>query len=332
MCGGRLMRRPHVAVGGLLALAGAAGLFLLFQPNAGDPSTPESAAVRDRSPAVPVVAADVPLLRPEPPEGSNLQLPSQRLADLHAGVSGREVLPHYMRLLQSRTPGSFGLAYELYGACMGAMIATVGYLKDRDGISMGEESPATAREPKMLRPEMLARRDAAAQEIKRRCEPVLQVGTGEQFELADPPAQRRQSALRSLAGNNPSALFGSAGAELSAQGLLFAEADGALANPGEAVRHFNGQALTAVEDINAYRLALTFARVEINLGSTPAPDNLFVLGACASGSNCDGDWRARIIQYNSATPAEQAKAMQMLPGIKAALEANNLNAFRPPKP
>ena len=99
---------------------------------------------------------------------------------------------------------------------MGAAIKVV---IDRTTPNEGE-GPATARSPAMLRPEMMARREAAAQEINRRCEPLLQMGDGSQFQQGDPFAMRRRDAINGLVGNNLQALFGQSGVELAAQGLL----------------------------------------------------------------------------------------------------------------
>lgn len=182
----------------------------------------------------------------------------------------------------------------------------------------------------MLQPEVMARRDAAAQEIRRRCEPVLQMGSGAQYAEGDVFAKRRQEALSALAGNDATALFGGSGKELATQGLLISQAYNALANPSDGKRFFEGKELTAADDVNAYRLALFIAHGQISLGPAPAPDNLIALAACAQGANCDGDWQASLIQYSQAKPAEVAKAHELLPRIRAALEANNLDAFRPP--
>jgi hypothetical protein len=251
------------------------------------------------------------------------------LASVQAALSARDVLPHYVRLLQARAPGSYGLARELYDICYGAMTSTVSYIADRDGI----ERVGAHRDPKMQRPEVMARRDAAVQEITRRCEPLLQTGLGTQFELNDVHAQRRQLAFKALGRNNQAMLFGAPGAELVSQGLLFTLAQDAIGNPDEpAVRYFEGKALTAADEITAFRLALAWARGDIQLGPSPGPDNLYALMSCADGSSCAGDWRMLDARGLLADSKVQAQAQQLLPRIKAALEANNLDAFRPPKP
>jgi hypothetical protein len=327
-----MMNSRGTLLGGFLALTALVLGALLWESRQADP-LPQMERAGEAKPMGAVkfdTTARGSLLPPTASSKPLAPTPSPPLTQLQTALSSAEVLPHYMRLLQARLPGSFGMAVELRGACFGAMVSAVTYRGDRDGVRQ-EEGPATARRTEMLSPELMARRDAAAQEIWRRCEPVLQMGSPDQFELSDPHALRRRDAYHRLT-EDAQAILGTSGEELSKQGLLFTEANNSLSNLAEGRRYFEGKAISPGEDGAAFRLALALARTEIGLGTTPAPNNLASLAACAAGSSCEGDWRIGYIQYSRATQAEQAKARHLVPRIKAALEANNLDAFRPPKP
>ncbi len=327
---GRLMSTPKAWV-----VAGVLLLTFLLVVIATWPAQKDSTAKAnaEQRAAIPT-AATVPLgsvQRPSlVPSSAAVTSDASPKAQVQALFSSKEPLAGYMKLLRSRSSGSYGLSQEFYRYCRAAMGAAIKVVIDRTTPNEGE-GPATARSPAMLRPEMMARREAAAQEINRRCEPLLQMGDGSQFQQGDPFATRRRDAISALVGNNPQALFGQSGVELAAQGLLHTLAEDVLADLDfKSIRHFEGRPMTTPDDLMAYKLALSWARVEINLGSQPSVDNLVVLLACAAGTSCDGDWRELDVQYMGASATAQGKARELLPRIKAALEANNLDAFRPP--
>ena len=327
---GRLMSTPKAwVVAGVLLLA-----FLLVVLVAWPVQNDSTAkANEEQRAAIPTPGPDLQEAVQRPslvPSSAAVTSDASPKAQVQALFSSKEPLAGYMEVLRTRSSGSYGLSQEFYVHCKAAMAAAITVVIDRTSPN-ADEGPATARSPEMLRPEMMARREAAAQEINRRCEPLLQMGDGSQFQQGDPFAIRRRDAINGLVGNNLQALFGQSGVELAAQGLLHTLANDVLADLDfKSTRHFEGRPMATRDDVTAYKLALSWARVEINLGSQPSVDNLVALLACAGGTSCDGDWRELEAQYLGASAAAQAKALEMLPRIKAALEANNLDAFRPP--